>query len=100
MMPITAELLSQLHLRPIRQQLHRGPGPEALTPGQLRIVERIAAGYSAKETAAVLHLSICTVRAHQYSAFERLGIKRQAELIHWAIRHGVVAAGAGSGGAQ
>jgi len=62
----------------------------ALTPRQREILQLVAEGKSAKEIAAALGLSARTVEFHKYAMMESLGIENSAELIHFAIKHGIV----------
>jgi DNA-binding NarL/FixJ family response regulator len=62
----------------------------ALTPRQRDIVQRLAAGESAKQIAAALNVSPRTVEDHKYRLMETLGIENSAELIHFAIKHGLI----------
>jgi len=63
----------------------------SLTPRQREIVQLLAEGKSAKEIAAVLNISSRTVEFHKYRIMKDLGIKSAAELVHYAVRHGIVA---------
>ena len=49
----------------------------------------LARGLMAKEIASELHLSPRTVESHKYQIMERLGLKTSAELIRYAIDHGM-----------
>ncbi len=62
----------------------------ALTKRQREILELLVAGKSAKEIASVLGISARTVEDHKYRMMESLGIEHSAELIHFAITHGLV----------
>ena len=62
----------------------------ALTPRQREILRLLAEGKSAKEIASGLGLSARTVEDHKYRLMESLAIENSAELIHFAIKHGIV----------
>ena len=62
----------------------------ALTPRQRETLQLLVEGKSAKEIAAVLGLSARTVEFHKYAMMESLGIENSAELIRFAIKHGIV----------
>lgn len=62
----------------------------SLTPRQREILQLVAEGKSAKEIAAALDLSTRTVEDHKYRLMESLGIENKAELIRFAIKHGIV----------
>ena len=62
----------------------------ALTPRQLEVLQQLAEGRSAKEIASSLSISPRTVEFHKYQMMETLGLHTSAELIHFAIKNGLV----------
>jgi DNA-binding NarL/FixJ family response regulator/two-component sensor histidine kinase len=54
------------------------------------VLQLLAEGRSAKEIAAKLEISTRTVEFHKYQMMETLGLHTNAELIHFAIKHGLV----------
>jgi len=62
----------------------------ALTPRQREILQFLAEGKSAKEIAAELGLSARTVEFHKYTLMDALGMENSAELIRFAIKHGLI----------
>jgi DNA-binding NarL/FixJ family response regulator len=62
----------------------------ALTPRQREILQFLAEGKSAKEIAARLGLSARTVEFHKYTLMDALGMENSAELIRFAVKHGLV----------
>ena len=74
-----------------RSAAHKESDPtRALTPRQREILQLLAEGQSAKRIATTLNLSARTVEDHKYRLMETLGIENSAELIHYAIKHGLV----------
>jgi DNA-binding NarL/FixJ family response regulator len=61
-----------------------------VTPRQKEILQLMAEGKSAKEMASVLGISARTVEFHKYKLMESLGLKTSAELVHYAIKSGIV----------
>jgi DNA-binding NarL/FixJ family response regulator len=61
-----------------------------LTPRQREILQLLAEGCSAKEIAARLTISPRTVEFHKYQMMEAHGLHSNAELVHFAIKHGIV----------
>ena len=47
-------------------------------------------GHSAKEVANILHISPRTAEFHKYRMMRELDIKTSAELVQYAIKHGIV----------
>jgi len=62
-----------------------------LTPRQREILQLLAEGRSAKEIAGTLGISPRTVEFHKYQLMESLQVHNSAELIHFAIKQGIVA---------
>jgi DNA-binding NarL/FixJ family response regulator len=62
----------------------------ALTPRQREVPQLAAEGHAAKEIAAHPRLSARTVEFHKYQAMEILAVHSNAELVHFAIKHGLV----------
>jgi DNA-binding NarL/FixJ family response regulator len=61
-----------------------------LTPRQREILQLLAEGRSAKEIANLLGISSRTVEFHKYQLMESLHLTGSAELIHFAIKQGIV----------
>ena len=80
----------------VLQSMRRDPeetgNPVALlTPRQREILQLLAEGRSAKEIGAALEISTRTVEFHKYQMMESLDLHTNAELVHFAIKHGIVA---------
>jgi len=99
-MAIHAALKGQTFITPalagdvLRQAQHQArdtnDGAQLLTPRQREILQLLAEGRSAKEIAAMLAISARTVEFHKYQMMEAHGLHSNAELIHFAIKHGIV----------
>ncbi len=75
--------------------MKQGPGESSdpvasLTPRQREVLQFLAEGCSAKEIAASLSISARTVEFHKYQLMEASDLHTNAELIHFAIKHGLV----------
>jgi DNA-binding NarL/FixJ family response regulator len=62
----------------------------ALTPRQREILQLFAEGVSTKEIASRLDISPRTVEFHKYQLMDSLKLQSSAELIHFAIKNGIV----------
>jgi DNA-binding NarL/FixJ family response regulator len=87
---LTPQLAAEV-LEAMNQGRDRPKDPVAsLTPRQLEVLQLLAEGRSAKEVAASLAISSRTVEFHKYQMMETLGLHTSAELIHFAIKNGLV----------
>jgi DNA-binding NarL/FixJ family response regulator len=69
--------------------IHKRPTPE-LTPRQREILQLLAEGRSMKEVGSILNVAARTVAFHKYRMMEQLRIRTSAELIQFAVKHGIV----------
>lgn len=60
-----------------------GDGPEALTPRELEVLERLAAGHSNKVIARSLDLSLHTVKRHVANILGKLGASTRGQAAAW-----------------
>ena len=65
------------------------PATGSLTPRQRDVVRLLAEGRTMKEVAATLGVSPRTVETHKYQSMEALRLKTTAELIRYALEHGL-----------
>jgi DNA-binding NarL/FixJ family response regulator len=87
---LTPQLAGEV-LDAMKQGPERTSDPIAsLTPRQREVLQLLAEGLSAKQIAAKLEISARTVEFHKYQMMETMGIHTNAELIHFAIKHGLV----------
>jgi DNA-binding NarL/FixJ family response regulator len=97
---IRAALQGKTYLTPqlageVLEAMKEGPGQAgdpvaSLTARQREVLQLLAEGRSAKEVAASLGISARTVEFHKYQMMETLNLHTNAELIHFAIKHGLV----------
>jgi DNA-binding NarL/FixJ family response regulator len=85
---IAGELLESYRESAPRQQ----DGVPRLTPRQREVLQLLAEGRSAKEVAAALKISPRTAEFHRARILRALGIETTAELVRYAIRHGIISA--------
>ena len=73
---------------------HRRPAvapSSALSEREREVVRHVAHGYSNKEIAAKLDVSVKTVETYRYRATEKLGLHSRADLVRYAIDQGWLA---------
>ena len=84
---LAAEVFHDLKLSPT----HPSDPVALLTPRQREILQLFAEGCSTKDIASKLDISPRTVEYHKYQMMESLKLQSSAELIHFAIKNGIVA---------
>lgn len=60
---------------------------ELLTPRQREVLQLVVQGFSTKDIAGMLELSIKTIEVHRSQLMENLGIRDVPGLVRFAIRH-------------
>ena len=65
------------------------PHGEKLTARQREVLQLLAEGKVMKEVADILGVTPRTVAFHKYAIMEQLGVKTSAELVQYAVRHGL-----------
>lgn len=60
-----------------------------LTPRQREVLQLVTEDRSAREIGTLLKISARTVEFHKYRMMEDLGLRTNAELIQFAIKHGL-----------
>jgi DNA-binding NarL/FixJ family response regulator len=63
--------------------------PQHLTDRQREVLQMLAEGRSLGEIASLLRISYRTVRFHKLRIMEELGISNNAELVKYAMNHGM-----------
>jgi len=64
--------------------------PKKLTARQREVLQLLAEGRAMKEIADFLHVTARTVAFHKYTIMEHLGLKTSAELVQYALEHGML----------
>jgi DNA-binding NarL/FixJ family response regulator len=70
----------------------RGPGaaPERLSPRETQVLRDLAYGFTNKEVAERLAVSVKSVETYRARLFEKLGLERRADLVRYAIAHNLM----------
>lgn len=83
----------------VRDYLHRvgesepSDAFEQLSPREREVLRITAEGYDAREIGKKLFLSPKTVETYRRRAMEKLGLQSRAELVRYALRHGLLQPG-------
>jgi two-component system, NarL family, response regulator NreC len=64
---------------------------ELLSEREREVVRLTAEGYTAQQAADILALSPKTVETYRHRAMQKLGLTNRAELVHYALRAGLLA---------
>jgi DNA-binding NarL/FixJ family response regulator len=93
--PQVSEIVLEGFLK-ARSQHQQGERTVRATPRETQIIRLLAEGKSNKEIATALGIAVSTVETHRSKIMSKLGFHSLAELIHYAIRQGLISAhGAG-----
>ncbi|HSZ34815.1 MAG TPA: response regulator transcription factor [Puia sp.] len=71
----------------IKNKKEKSEGAHSLTLREIEIMKLIAQGFSSKEIAAQLKLSVKTVEVHRHNVHKKLDIKRATALVEFIDRH-------------
>jgi DNA-binding NarL/FixJ family response regulator len=87
--PKVSEIVLDGFLKP-RSQLQQGERADVRpTPRESEIIRLLAEGKANKEIASQLGITVRTVETHRAKIMLKLGLHSLAELIHYAMRHGI-----------
>jgi DNA-binding NarL/FixJ family response regulator len=64
--------------------------PIELSPRQREILSLIAHGFTSREIAVKLGLSVRTIEVHRYHLMQRVHVRNVAQLLRQAMAHGLV----------
>jgi DNA-binding NarL/FixJ family response regulator len=68
----------------------KGERQHGLSNREVEVLQLICQGHSNRAIAARLHLSVNTVSVHRTNIMSRLGVHKTAELVVYALQHGLV----------
>ncbi len=63
---------------------------ESLTPRDTEVLRLIALGYTNREIADILSISVRTVESHRANIMDKLGLRGRAALVRYAREHGLL----------
>ena len=69
---------------------HAANGIEPLTAREADVLKLLARGYSNREVAAQLSISVRTVEGHRSSIMEKLGAESRADLVRYCEQRGLL----------
>lgn len=86
------EKVSKIALKSLQQTVHRAQEIKKphLTTRELEILKLIVKGFTSQQIADSLFISYFTVGKHRKNILEKLGQKNTAELVHFALKEGLI----------
>jgi DNA-binding NarL/FixJ family response regulator len=87
---VTPLIVGELLRSYAEDDAQRPEAARSLTPRQREVLQLTAEGRSAKEVAAILHISPRTAEFHRARVMGVLGLQTTAELVQYAIRNGII----------
>lgn len=63
---------------------------DTLTPREEEVLSYFAKGYTNKEIAKMLYVSVKTVESHKSKIMDKLGLRTRPELVRYALKHGLL----------
>lgn len=86
---ISAEVAEQLALGAM-PDADAGAPHESLTDREFQVLQKLAAGDSVTDVAALLNLSVKTISTHKANLMAKLGLQNQTDLVRYALRHRLI----------
>jgi two-component system response regulator NreC len=87
--PKVSEIVLDGFLKPRSQRQQGERAGARITPRESEIIRLLAEGKANKEIATLLGITVRTVETHRAKIMLKLGLHSLAELIHYAMRHGI-----------
>jgi two-component system response regulator NreC len=78
------------HVAAALDGLRKAIDGDGLSPREIEVLRLIALGHTSAEIARKLHVSVRTVDSHRANIHRKLGLRTRAELVHFALRRGLV----------
>lgn len=78
------------YVSPAVQALLAQGAPQQLSERESEVLMFIAAGYSSREIAEALRISLRTVQTHREHMMSKLGVHKAADLVRYAVQVGLV----------
>jgi DNA-binding NarL/FixJ family response regulator len=69
----------------------RSPGPDALTPREVEVLEQVARGLTNAEIGRALYIGEATVKTHLLRVFAKLGVDDRTAAVTVAMQRGIIA---------
>jgi len=87
--PKVSEIVMDEFLRSTSKNQQGESASTRATPREIEVIRLLAKGKANKEIAALLGITVRTVETHRAKIMLKLGLHSLAELVHYAVRHGI-----------
>ena len=87
--PLATNIIIQEFIKQVHGNNKRQGVMEMLTPREREILQLIAEGFSTKDVAAKLRLTLNTIHVHKKNMMQKLDIHKQADLVRYAFKEGI-----------
>lgn len=87
---MTRVLLKDLAPAPPMETSPETPSLEALTPREIEVLCHLAQGYTNRQIAQVLNISVRTVEGHRANVVDKLGLQSRVDLMRYAKKAGLI----------
>jgi len=87
--PVFTPSLAGMVLSEFRRVAAPGPGVPGLTPRENEVLKLVAKGYTYREIAGKLFISVKTVQNHVQNILTKLQLRKRYELMRYAIQRGL-----------
>ncbi|MHB0914786.1 MAG: response regulator [Thermoleophilia bacterium] len=88
--PSAAKMVVEDYLEKVKQGHEPATSFDNLTDREREILTMVAEGYTNREIAEALFISVKTVETHKSNIMEKLNLHKRAELVRYAIRKGML----------
>jgi len=88
--PSAAKMVVEDYLEKVRHGQEPTTSFDTLTDREREILKLVAEGYTNREIAETLFISVKTVETHKTNIMEKLNLHKRAELVRYAIRKGLL----------
>lgn len=87
--PFLTDKVSDIVMRDILATAEASDSKKTPTARETEVIRLLADGRANKEVAAALGISVRTAEAHRANIMKKLGLTSLAQLVHYALHHGV-----------
>jgi DNA-binding NarL/FixJ family response regulator len=87
--PVFTPSLASLVLNEFRRVASKDPGEPSLSPRENEVLKLVAKGYTYREIAEQLFISVKTVQNHVQNILTKLHLRKRYELMRYAIQKGL-----------